>query len=288
MGVNDKDERSFQVVDAEKTAADFVPERPTRRLSDLVGAATVKRYLTSTIEGARQITTNGPGPWLGGSLLYGPPNCGKTFAVEVIAGELGATLWHIDLDTPWHRNNIAGILQRALADRPSYGSIIYLNQVDNRAAAELVRPQLRELDEARTHAKIGVLGAAVHPWSVDKEIARPGRLGNPILVLPPDEPLRHQFIKLRLGATTAADADLDWIVERTDGHSFGDLARLVKSVVAHAEGGTVDRTAWRVARADVPPTAAEWLSTAGQHAMMSQAGGIYDDLLAYFARRTKY
>jgi hypothetical protein len=38
----------------------------------------------------------------------------------------------------------------------------------------------------------------------------------------------------------------------------------------------------------VPPSSAQWLSTAGQHALMNQSGGMYDDLLNYFHMRQRH
>lgn len=279
-------ERHLRLVTGGISADELVPQQPQLRVSDLVGVATVKRALQDIVDEARN--PSGDHSWLGGALFYGPPSCGKEFAVNAVAGELGASLWQIDFLQNWQHEGVRGVLERVTTECPSGGAIVFLNHLDHENAAPALKPNLELLDEMRSRSKTLILGSATLPWLVDAATARPERLARPVLVLPPDAPSRRTFIYAQLaGRAQAEEADIDWIVKRTDGHSFADLKLLVDTVIENTAGATTDHSEWRNARRDVPPSCAEWLDSAGHHALISESGGLYDDLLNYFRSRQK-
>jgi SpoVK/Ycf46/Vps4 family AAA+-type ATPase len=121
-----------------------------------------------------------------------------------------------------------------------------------------------------------------------------GRLDRVLLVLPPDPPSRALFILERIqNRATISDEDLDGIVQHTEGHSFTDLKSLLDAAIhistehQPADRPVIHRDALRLARRDVGPSSAQWLSQAGHHAFMNEKGGLYDDLLQYFQMRQR-
>jgi len=70
-------------------------------------------------------------------------------------------------------------------------------------------------------------------------------------------------------AIAASDADP---VLDSDSDPPGSLPRL-------------SHQALRQARQQVPSSSSEWLTIAGHHALIAEASGLYDDLLAYFRER---
>jgi len=272
-------------------AARATGAQPGRQLADVAGLATVKRNLAELVERARTSPTGDEG-WLGGMLLYGPPACGKRFCAEVVAGELDAILWPFDLAEAWTAETLSTSLGAALATAGEHRIVIHFANADSPGAAALVEPLLPRLDHAMTTRSVVVLGAATYPWLVTPRLVRPGRLGRVLLVLPPDAPARELFVQRRAeGRIRLDDADVDWIVAHTEGHSFGDLDRLldVATTLALAVSGPltepvplVPHLAVRTARQQVLASSAEWLTVAAHHALLNEEGGLYDDLLTYF------
>lgn len=264
--------------------------KPHRKVEDIRGIATIKRNLVTFVEGIKARENLSRDSWLGGVLLYGPVGCGKVFAAEVVASELAATMYLVDVSTGWDRKVFAQSVRDIIDDASDPGiKVLHFENVDAPAAASLFASILDDLDEASRRGRLIISASATLPWQVSSNLVREGRLGRVLLVLPPDPPSRALFLNERIARRgTISQYDLDWIVEHTEGHSFNDLNELLDVAFEHAESPAVlDRSAIRIARRDVPPSSAQWLSTAGHHALMNQEGGMYDDLLNYFNMRQR-
>jgi SpoVK/Ycf46/Vps4 family AAA+-type ATPase len=229
---------------------------------------------------------------MGGVLFYGPSGCGKVFSVEVIASELDATMFLFDVGAGWDRKQFEQTVQAAVDSEPGQLKVLHFENVDSPAVATLRTDTLiATLDAARDTV---ITASATLPWQASGQIVQQGRLSRVLLVLPPDPPSRARFILERThGHALISDDELNWLVEHTDGYSFTDIQALLDAVITTAikeQGAEVpqlDRSALRVARRDVPPSSAQWLSQAGHHALMNERGGMYDDLLQYFQMRQR-
>ncbi len=275
---------------------------PQHHLSDITGLATIKRHLTELIEDAKATTELKPGPWLGGVLLYGPKNSGKAFCVEVVAAELDAQIWTFDLSHEWDASTLESGVTRAIESAANQRVVLFFENVDalNPERRKVIaRAVLPLLDEARTKGQVLIFAAATFPWQVSNEVVRNGRLGSVLLVLPPDPPSRASYLREQFNErdVSVPDEEIEWLVGRTEGHSFGDLEHLVDVAIDvaretaqsddNASPRDISHAALRKARQGAFATSAEWLSTAGHHAIMNEGGGLYDDLLEYFRQRQK-
>jgi SpoVK/Ycf46/Vps4 family AAA+-type ATPase len=275
---------------AEKAA----PYRPQRNVEDLRGIATVKRNLLEIIETVRNRQTGRPSGWLGGVLFYGPAGCGKVFSAEIIASELDTPMYVFDLAAGWDRKSFEQTLRDAVPTDDQLVSLHFEN-VDSPGATDLRTPTvLSLLDQADAAGRVVITASAIFPWQSGAQVVQSGRLGRVLLVLPPDAPSRARFILERIdGRATLSDNDLDWVVQHTEGHSFTDLKALLESAFHVATQKppsplpVLDRESLRIARREVGPSTAQWLSQAGHHALMNEQGGMYDDLLQYFHIRQR-
>jgi SpoVK/Ycf46/Vps4 family AAA+-type ATPase len=289
--VNDASHLRLVMTGAEKAA----PYRPRRKIDDIRGIATVKRNLADIIEAIRATRAGRPGGWRGGVLFYGPSGCGKVFSAEIIASELDVPMFVFDLAAGWDRKTFEQTLRDALASENELVALHFEN-VDSPAAAGLRTPTALEmLDAADAAGKVVVTASAIFPWQAGAQLVQTDRLARVLLILPPDAPSRALFILERVvGRATLSDDDLDWVVQHTEGHSFTDLKALLESAfhIATQEPPSplpiLSREALRIARREVGPSTASWLSQAGHHALMNEQGGMYDDLLQYFHIRQRH
>ncbi len=263
----------------------------TNTLDDVAGLTTVKALLRQIVDEVNETLDNTEGPWVGGALLYGPPGCGKKFCASVVAGELNAEFVVVDLAESWSHDSLQGMLTTLIEANNGRRTVLFFDNLDERFGpdhATAVEPLLKLLDSARTKAKLVIVGSAITPWQVSAKIAAAGRLRRVILVLPPDAPARYLFTSryAQQNDVMIDEPDMQWLAHQTDGHSFADLKRLLDMAIEQGESA-LSHTTLRKALQQVPQSSADWLTHAGHHALMNEAGGMYDDLLAYFRNRTR-
>lgn len=271
------------------------PQSPLTRLDDAAGIRTVRRNLREILEEVRNASVGNPGKWFGGLLLYGPPNCGKSFAAEIIAGELEAPLWTFDLAHHWKPGGLQHSVRASLEKASAQSiSVFSFTNLDVPHTDHVILPIVDMLDRARLSSRVVILGSATAPWAVSPEIVGEQRLSRVLLVLPPDAPARSAYLtECFRGRATISTGDVDWLAHHTDGYSFRDLRAIVDRVVtlaldecsADASIVSVTHEMVRKARTSVAMSSAEWLTTAAQHAMMNERSGLYDDLIAYLQAR---
>jgi SpoVK/Ycf46/Vps4 family AAA+-type ATPase len=300
------------VADGSPTAPVEDVETSTVRLADVGGLDAVKHRLEvaflGPIRSPELARMYGKSP-AGGLLLYGPPGCGKTFVARAVAGELDARFYAVSLadildyylgDT---EKNVRTVFDTARRHAPC---VLFLDEVDaighrrSRIGSGwtglrgAVNQLLQGMDSVfGVEDGVFVLAATSHPWDVDPALRRPGRLDRTILVLPPDVAAREAILRYHLRHRPLARIDTRVLVRRTEDFSGADLAQLCDTAAELALQETMRAGRVRpicmadmeAALREVGPSTGLWMQTARTVAMFANAGGEYDELLAYLKAR---
>jgi SpoVK/Ycf46/Vps4 family AAA+-type ATPase len=178
--------------------------------------------------------------------------------------------------------------------------VLFFDEVDALAASRtdlktsggrhLINQFLSELDGVE-HSNEGVLvlAATNAPWHLDPAFRRPGRFDRILFVPPPDAPARASILRLLCRGKPVQDVDYDHIAKKTENLSGADLQAVVDLAV-EAKLREAMKTGipkplvtkdLLTAAGTVRPSTREWFSTARNHALYSNQGGIYDDILKY-------
>jgi transitional endoplasmic reticulum ATPase len=239
----------------------------------------------------------------GGILLYGPPGCGKTYlaratAVEIAAGFLAVGI--NDVLEMWIGNserNLHGLFEQARSNAPC---VLFFDEVDALAASRtdlktsggrhLINQFLSELDGVESSNEgVLILAATNAPWHLDPAFRRPGRFDRILFVPPPDTIARASILRLLCRGKPVQDVDYEHLARKTENLSGADLAAVVDLAVEAKlreamKSGIPKPLVTKdllTAAGTVRPSTREWFSTARNHALYSNQGGIYDDILKY-------
>ena len=239
----------------------------------------------------------------GGILLYGPPGCGKTYLARATAGEISAGFLSVginDVLEMWIGNserNLHALFERARQNTPC---VLFFDEVDAVAASRtdlktsggrhLINQFLSELDGvAASNEGVLILAATNAPWHLDPAFRRPGRFDRILFVPPPDAPARAAILRLLCRGKPVQDIDYDHVAKKADHLSGADLKAVVELAVeaklreAMKSGLPKPLTTKDLlsAAGTVKPSTREWFSSARNHALYSNQGGVYDDILKY-------
>ena len=178
-----------------------------------------------------------------GIILFGPPGCGKTLLMRVIASELKVEMIGVkcsDIMSKWYgesENLINDLFKIAREKRPC---LLFLDEIDAIAkrrdfySADDVTPRLlsimlSEMDGMDEFSEIIIIGATNKPELIDPALMRPGRFDKVIYVPPPNLKERMEIISIHLrGKPAAKNIDLRSVARHTDGYSGADLANLCR------------------------------------------------------------
>jgi len=184
-----------------------------------------------------------------GMILFGPPGCGKTLLMRVIATELNVEMIGVkcsDVMSKWYgesENLINDLFKIAREKQPC---LLFLDEIDAIAkrrdfySADDVTPRLlsimlSEMDGMDEFSGIIIIAATNKPELVDPAILRPGRFDKVMYVPPPGYRDRMEILKIHLkGKPTGGKINLKEIAENTDGYSGADIANLCRECATQA------------------------------------------------------
>lgn len=281
-------------------------ERPSLKFADVGGMDKVKEEIQVKIiyplTHAEMYAAYGKKVG-GGILMYGPPGCGKTHLARATAGEVDAQFMSIginDVLDMWIGNserNLHSLFEEARENRPC---VVFFDEVDalgasradmrQSAGRHLVNQFLSELDGVQADNEgLLILGATNAPWHVDSAFRRPGRFDQVLFVPPPDTAAREEILKLHLAGKPAQDVDAAQVAKKAQEFSGADLKAVVDRAVeaklqqAIKLGRPTPLTTKDLLAAlkTVKSSTREWFATARNHAVYSNQGGTYDDILEY-------
>ena len=218
---------------------------------------------------------------------------------ELGAPNLGVAADVVDMYIGQSERNLHDVFELARRSSPC---VVFLDEVDalgqkrtqlrHSAMRSTVNQLLHELDGVGDDNQgVFVLAATNAPWDVDAALRRPGR-PMPLLVLPPDA-RRARDLRYHLRDRPVAGIDVRKLAKRTEGFSGADLAHVCDSATERAlmdsaRSGTVrliEMADLESALADVNPSTGPWFESARNVALFANAGGQYDQLLAYMKKR---
>ncbi len=184
-----------------------------------------------------------------GMILFGPPGCGKTLLMRVIATELNVEMIGVkcsDVMSKWYgesENLINDLFKIAREKQPC---LLFLDEIDAIAkrrdfySADDVTPRLlsimlSEMDGMDEFSGIIIIAATNKPELVDPALLRPGRFDKVMYVPPPGPRDRMEILKIHMkGKPTGGKINVKEIAELTDGYSGADIANLCRECATQA------------------------------------------------------
>lgn len=203
----------------------------------------IERDVLDYIRAADALIANGIEPRRS-VLFQGPPGTGKTFMCKLLATELRGFTSVLVAGENTHRPEAAFALARSLAP-----AVLFFEDVDlvardreGNAFPTVLGGLLNELDGIPRGDRIYVVFTTNRPQVLEEALAqRPGRVDMIVAFPLPDESLRRRLVALYAGRARVDDADIAWVVERTEGVTPAFLREFMKEAVSTAiRAGAVD------------------------------------------------
>ena len=176
-----------------------------------------------------------------GTLLYGPPGCGKTLLAKCVAGESNASF--LALSVPDLVKGEVGESEKAIERvfikaRLSQPSIIFIDEIEalftrngvNQVQSKLSSQIVYELDSARAdRVKLLLLAATNHIERVHPDLLRSGRIDRHIHLPLPDKKNCSEILAMLLGNSKIEfSLSLDFAAESMVGLAGSTIKEIVK------------------------------------------------------------
>lgn len=175
-------------------------------------------------------------------ILYGPPGCGKTYAVDKLVEHLGLPKYEINSATiasPYIHDTakrISAVFAGAIENAPS---VVVIDEMEsylsNREAAvsdthhyEEVAEFLRQIQEAQKNRVLIIAMTNMYD-KIDPAILRRGRFDHHIEVgLPSVEEISALLMNITRGIALSPDIDLVQLARELSGKTLADVAFVIK------------------------------------------------------------
>ena len=238
------------------------PKRPkkgaSKKWSKLIGLEAVKEELDIYFDFLRNPNKYENVRLPRGVLLSGPPGCGKTLLVRIMAEQCSIPL-HATSGSEFMEKyvGVGAARMRALFAKAKEPSLIFIDEIDaiatkrdrdNSERARTLNQLLVEMDGFQSKTGVMVFAATNMPGQLDPALLRSGRFDKKIHF---DLPNRHERLELyRLyleGETLPEGVSIDLLAERSTGLSGAD----VETICNQAKLNTIQRDATDLNAADL-------------------------------------
>ncbi|UPV99052.1 AAA family ATPase [Halorussus gelatinilyticus] len=247
---------------------DAPPERDFAAVPGMAGPTTALRErVLDQLENPEQYADYGlDSP--DGVLLYGPPECGKTYLSRAIAGELDRPYLRVTptkLAVEWDGSpteNLADAFEVARANAPC---VVFVDDLDALtpgapAAADRALTHRLVAELAASPPDVFVVGATHLVEDVAASVRHAGCFGERVEVALPDADTREAVLRATLDDRLLGDVDWAAVVEASAGDTVGDLRLVAESAARSAlrEDEAVDTDRLRSTLATVGRSVEDW------------------------------
>lgn len=178
-----------------------------------------------------------------GLLLTGPSGCGKTMLARLLASEAGLNSLALESSRAFSKylgDSEAYIRETFARARKLAPCVVLVDPLDtlatnrgtesggNGVSERVLSTLLNELDGIEERTGVFVIGCTDRIRDVDEALLRPGRFDRVVDVPLPAASDRSAIIDTLKRKTPIEEAVQEWIVEKTEGWTGGDLAGLVR------------------------------------------------------------
>ncbi|MCL5794939.1 MAG: ATP-dependent zinc metalloprotease FtsH [Patescibacteria group bacterium] len=179
-----------------------------------------------------------------GTILFGPPGCGKTLLAKAVAGEAGVPFFSlsasefVEMFVGVGAARVRDLFQKAKRNAPCVIFIDELDAVGRQRGAGLggshdereqtLNQILVEMDGFETDARVIVIAATNRPDILDPALLRPGRFDRRVVLDLPDRKDREEILKIHAkNKPLVNNLDFTKIAAGTPGLSGADLKNIV-------------------------------------------------------------
>ncbi|HDR53802.1 MAG TPA: AAA family ATPase [archaeon] len=224
---------------------DVLVEIPRVRWDEVGGLRDVKKELKETIEWPLKYPDTYTGIGISpprGTLLFGPPGCGKTLLAKAVANEANANFIAVkgpEIFSKWVGESEKAIRKIFKKARQVTPAIIFFDEIDSIASGrgndpsgvsdKVLNQLLTELDGIENLRGVAVLAATNRKDLVDPALLRPGRFDKIINIPMPNQEARLDIFKVHTrNIPLESDINLKELANKTEGYTGADIAAVCR------------------------------------------------------------